>query len=807
MGEIKNTLRKKIINTMKFVITALFTMLMSVSSAQNVSINFYTDMSGQTIAPEGVFISGEFNHTWNLNNQYISLNPNLSNWAPIPMNDMGNGIWEVRIELPFAIDQNGFPTYELDHLNGMRYTFLNGSVTENLQMGSACSVTDLNSNVHRLFSSAFSISGFYSPTYFDGEYRIFACWETCEICSRWSYGVIGNQTMRDCDGDYYLFFPFVIEPSVSGNKQWYYKLGIVDAPESQSTSGWTEAPSGVFVTDDGGITLVYLQPTEESITYGCFIATETGGQWSVGAIYQIKNYFSPSEIFGESNISPSNVYSYGVSTNPEVTSYDWSATNGNILSGQGTNLVSVAWGQNGPYELSLNEYNSSWSGHGVSLNWGYGCQTSSHFTAVNNDCAISVSVASSSGISICQGDSVLLTSATNESNVTYQWYKNGQEIPGATYANYFAPATGNYQVRITQNGCSAISLIMAITEFPSVIVPSVSLEQANQGCLGGEATLTMIDTDYNTIIWNNGVSNATSINVSQSGSYFVTVTDNTGCSTSSIPIDVNFSILDPVPVCIVTVDQVTGKNNVVWEPITSDLINSYVILKETNVANEYAQIGTVAYGSNGLFEDVNSNPQVQANRYKLALIDTCGILSSGSSFHKTIHLAINQGLGNNVNLIWSDYEGFDFGSYSIYRGTSPNTLNLLSTIASNLNSYTDVNPPAGETYYMIEVVGVSCDPSRTLVYSHSNILDTTVGVEDYVSTAISLYPNPAKTSITLQVNATLTGQEYIVFDAVGKVIYKNKIQSTNEIIQLENFNNGSYFVKVNEVVKRFVVQH
>jgi hypothetical protein len=118
-----------------------------------------------------------------------------------------------------------------------------------------------------------------------------------------------------------------------------------------------------------------------------------------------------------------------------------------------------------------------------------------------------------------------------------------------------------------------------------------------------------------------------------------------------------------------------------------------------------------------------------------------------------------------------------------------------------------VNPPAGETYYMIEVVGVSCDPSRTLVYSNSNILDTSVGVEDYVSTAISLYPNPAQTSITLQVSATLTGQEYIVLDAIGKVIYKNKIQSTNEIIQLENFNNGNYFIKVNEVVKRFVVQH
>jgi hypothetical protein len=86
-----------------------------------------------------------------------------------------------------------------------------------------------------------------------------------------------------------------------------------------------------------------------------------------------------------------------------------------------------------------------------------------------------------------------------------------------------------------------------------------------------------------------------------------------------------------------------------------------------------------------------------------------------------------------------------------------------------------------------------------------------VGIDDFESTSssssISLYPNPAKTNIVLQVNTPLIGKDYVVFDTVGKVVYRNKIQSTNEIIQLENFNNGNYFVRVNEVVKRFVVQH
>jgi hypothetical protein len=336
-------------------------------------------------------------------------------------------------------------------------------------------------------------------------------------------------------------------------------------------------------------------------------------------------------------------------------------------------------------------------------------------------------------------------------------------------------------------------------------MPTLVVDQANAGCSGSDATVSLTDANYSAITWSNGTVNTSSINVSESGSYTVTVTDNNGCTATSSAVEVNLSLVDVVPICLVTVDQTTGKNNVVWEPVTSDMINLYVVLKETNVANVYAQIGTVAYGSNGLFEDVNANPQVQANRYKLALIDTCGILSSNSDFHKTIHLATNQGLGNNVNLIWSGYEGFDFGSYNIYRGASAGTMTLLTTIASNLDSYTDINPPVGEVYYMIEVEGVSCDPQRTLVYSHSNVITTTTDGVEELSNAISLYPNPATTSINLQVNTSLIGQEYIVFDAIGKVIYKSKIQSTNEIIQLENFNNGNYFVKVNEVVKRFEV--
>jgi hypothetical protein len=574
---------------------------------------------------------------------------------------------------------------------------------------------------------------------------------------------------------------------VNYSLQWYFKTGNNPAPTGSNTSGWNLIPGATA----SSLTVDAFTGTR---TYACFVTPDASygisGSWMSGAKVLTYSSFAAQTIIGNPNITPFNAYNYIVNPIPGHT-YNWAVTNGAVASGQGTSNVSIMWGQNGPYQLTLTESDGT-------------CSGSSYLFAVNNNCSISVSAASSTNNTFCAGTTLQLQAATSASGITYQWYLNGTLIPNETNQNISVSAGGNYQVSINQNGCTAVSNIVSINQLPSAIIPNILVEQANAGCAGGEATLTVSGGTYTNLLWNNGLT-ASSINVNASGDFSITAIDENGCAVSAGPVSVNFSILDPVPVCIVTVDQVTGKNNVVWEPVTSDLINSYVVLKETNVANEYAQIGTVAYGSNGIFEDVNSDPQIQANRYKLALIDTCGILSSASNFHKTIHLTANQGIGSNVNLIWSDYEGFDFGSYSIYRGSSASSLNLLTTIASNLNSFTDVNPPTGETYYMIEVAGVSCDPQRTLVYSHSNILDSTVGIEEFTSTRISLYPNPASTSITLQVSTPLIGEEYVVFDTVGKVIYKNRIQSTNEVIHLENFNTGNYFIKINEVVKRFEV--
>ena len=163
----------------------------------------------------------------------------------------------------------------------------------------------------------------------------------------------------------------------------------------------------------------------------------------------------------------------------------------------------------------------------------------------------------------------------------------------------------------------------------------------------------------------------------------------------------------------------------VWEkPITS-AIDSFYVYKESSAAGVYQKIGGTAYSDTAVFNDLSSNPAVQAYRYRISLLDSCGTESAMGDIHKSIHLTINQGVGTDWNLIWSHYEGFTFPSYNIYRGTSPTSMAPLTTIASTLNSYTDVTAPAGTVYYQIEVVSsYTCDPAKANYnISRSNIAD------------------------------------------------------------------------------------
>jgi hypothetical protein len=419
------------------------------------------------------------------------------------------------------------------------------------------------------------------------------------------------------------------------------------------------------------------------------------------------------------------------------------------------------------------------------------------FTTGGTACAHSSTINQVGPISACSGQNVIL-SCNPSPTFTYQWRKNGVYILGNNNDSLNVTEPGVYSVIISENGCP-VSSNEVIVNFSSITAPIISSSGSIQPCIGGSINLST-NSGYSSYLWSNGATTqATTINTS--GNYTVQVTNSNGCSIISNSFIVNASILPVQTICVVGVDSVSNNLRVVWEKPITNAIDSFYIYKETNVSDVYSKVGARLYDSLSVWTDQTSNPAVQAYRYKITALDTCGTETPLSSFHKSIHLTINQGVGGAWNLIWSHYEGIVFGSYNIYRGTTPNNMSLINTIQSNLNTYTDLTAPAGNVYYQIEIINPNnCDPTKVVNYSSSlsNIVTNDMSfLNENDLLEYLIYPNPVKDNITIE-TTKFSNDSYCIFDPQGRAILSGKISGTSTQLDLSKLARGNYMLQIGE---------
>jgi hypothetical protein len=131
----------------------------------------------------------------------------------------------------------------------------------------------------------------------------------------------------------------------------------------------------------------------------------------------------------------------------------------------------------------------------VSETDGNGCSAKSSTITISSK-FLSAPLISASTTSFCSGDSIQLT-ANNINGYTYQWYLNEQQVPGATAKVFATKNGGNFSVSATDNnGCSAKSPTITITQYPSPLKPTItqmgndlksSAQNGNQWYKGGIA--------------------------------------------------------------------------------------------------------------------------------------------------------------------------------------------------------------------------------------------------------------------------------------------------------------------------------
>ena len=262
-------------------------------------------------------------------------------------------------------------------------------------------------------------------------------------------------------------------------------------------------------------------------------------------------------------------------------------------------------------------------------------------------------------------------------------------------------------------------------------------------------------------------------------------------------------------ICIVGIDS-TNKNIVVWEKPVSTSIDSFYIYKETNVTNVYQKISAVNFNDYSVYLDTSSYPNIQSNKYKISIKDVCGFESDKSSFHKTMHLSINQGQNNVWNLIWESYEGFTVSTYYIYRGTNQIDLQLIGTSSASNTQYSDFSAPAGYVYYQIEVVSpYDCNPEK----KSSNIIKSTsyntsrsnfatnspTGLNENLmdSKLITIFPNPTNNEIIIKFKKnSITDGLVEIIDMNGQVIKKVIMDFYKTIINIDELNRGIYVIQI-----------
>ena len=179
---------------------------------------------------------------------------------------------------------------------------------------------------------------------------------------------------------------------------------------------------------------------------------------------------------------------------------------------------------------------------------------------------------------------------------------------------------------------------------------------------------------------------------------------------------------------------------------------------------------------------------------KLLLLTFLGFFAANAQ--TTHNLDWFMGIGPNVDLT------IDQGDTVIWTwgDAVPHTVeNEVGNSVETFNS--GVITGMGETYsYTFTVVGDNdyfCGIHGAGSMSGTITVLEVLGVEDNNLNKISVYPNPASSTLNLVLPKNMQTGQITAYDVLGKLIYSQEFEATDNVaINISNWNIGSYFLKV-----------
>jgi hypothetical protein len=444
--------------------------------------------------------------------------------------------------------------------------------------------------------------------------------------------------------------------------------------------------------------------------------------------------------------------------------------------------------------------------------------TSSAGTTVTVASPITVaSITSNSSTSVCAGNNVSLSCATNGG----VWSSSNASIATVNASGVVttvSAGTVTISYTITSGACTGVSTYTLVVQNGSVTTPVIAATGgATTGstaiCGSGSLQMCPQNWGYSNYQWyKDGIAYSTSacITVNTAGSYTLTATNGSGCwSAQSTPAVVTLNSIPtmvattgPTAVCAGSSITLTNSSTIpsggtgVWSTghtsqvsvgATTGIVSA---LSAGNVVIKYTVTSAVGCSNYVNYNvTINAIPGVPSITYAPGTVNPQAGAPTGSFCANRTFTIVGTPSGG----VWSKT-----GPITV---TTPAGLVTTGSVAGSGSikyTYTDAN---------------GCSNSRTMVgnvyvCAARGIVNTNEPLT--ISNDFIMYPNPAKSQVNINVETLVGTSNIIVTDLYGKVVKSQTLSMGTNTLNISKLSAGMYFVSVvtseGKTTKKLVVE-
>lgn len=402
------------------------------------------------------------------------------------------------------------------------------------------------------------------------------------------------------------------------------------------------------------------------------------------------------------------------------------------------------------------------------------------------------------------GDATVETEYGGVQPFTYAWSNGGEGnmIEDIGYGIYSVTATD-------LNGCIQVKTIYVSENGGAELYGYVTPANCN-GNDGAIETNPYLPSGINisSISWTNGATTPSIYGVAP-GTYVCTlVTDNNCHAVKGWTIPAVKPLKNDI--CVLTVDDETTTNLVVWEKVQTTGIAYYNIYRETSQPGDFALIDTVHADNQSLFNDVVASPVERSWKYKISAVNTCGEEGPLSLPHQTIHLEVIDNGSGGVTVSWNAYQGTTFANYFVSRYTDAAGWEEIATLPATQLTYQDILPitTPGLDYVVEMELASPCTAEKSQDFNSSRSnkdraqfnpgqgtgdSNNELG-ENYLET-VTVAPNPATNELIISQDNSET-IEISITTIEGQNIQHQVIRGYTETIDISNLSAGVYIINM-----------